>query len=277
MISKASSLSHTKASIKYGWNQEKDAEIVFNQHLVGENPGDISKEFAMVQRLNTVCVNNTISIVISPCIDDRDKLNKKMLSNICQRFISKLGMEDHQAIAFSHHDRAHLHSHLYLNRINFRGKAYNDSFIGKKCQRIAKEIAEELNLTTVEKIQERKMEATKSIRQEIFKNHQAVLKQKPSSIDEYLMLLRDKGVDVVPITNKSKQLQGFRYKFKNSDFRGSEVNRKLIGYKIINELSRFSKVIKDYKVMIGSESYSLHPNLKKGLDQDRGNDRNLNR
>ena len=43
MISKASSIAHTKASIKYGWNNEKDAEIVLNQHLIGSTPGELSK------------------------------------------------------------------------------------------------------------------------------------------------------------------------------------------------------------------------------------------
>ena len=37
MIGKGTSIAHTGTSIDYGWNQEKDAEVVFSQHLAGEN------------------------------------------------------------------------------------------------------------------------------------------------------------------------------------------------------------------------------------------------
>ena len=42
MIGKGKSISHTKASISYGWNNEKDAEIVFRQNLLGETPLDLT-------------------------------------------------------------------------------------------------------------------------------------------------------------------------------------------------------------------------------------------
>ena len=277
MISKASCLSHTKASIKYGWNNEKDAEIVFNQNLIGDNPAEISKEFAMIQRLNTVCIKNTISIVISPCIEDKEKLNKRLLKNICERFMEKLQLGDRQAIGFTHNDKAHLHIHLYANRIDFHGKAYNDSFISKECQRIAKEIAKELNLTTVEEIQIRQRNKTKAIRNEILKNHQAAIKKRPKNIDEYFNLLKQKKIEAIPIINKSNQLQGFRYKFKNSEFKGSEVNRKLTGSNLIKQISLNSKIIKNDKIKIGSNFHGLHPNLEKALKRDNGNNRGLNR
>lgn len=277
MISKASCLSHTKASIKYGWNNEKDAEIVFNQNLIGDNPAEISKEFAMIQRLNTVCIKNTISIVISPCIEDKEKLNKRLLKNICERFMEKLQLGDRQAIGFTHNDKAHLHIHLYCNRINFQGKAYNDSFISKECQRIAKEIAKELNLTTVEEIQIRKRNKTKAVRNEILKNHQSVIKEKPKTIDEYFKLLKQKEIEARPIINKSNQLQGFRYKFKNSEFKGSEVNWKLTGSNLIKQISLNSKIFKNDKIKVGSNFYGLHPSLEKALKRDNGNNRGINR
>ena len=38
MIGKGKSIAHTRASMAYGWNQEKDAEIVHVQYLAGNNP-----------------------------------------------------------------------------------------------------------------------------------------------------------------------------------------------------------------------------------------------
>lgn len=52
MTGKGKSISHTKASISYGWNQEKDAEIIHSQHLAGENPKEITEEFKIIQSQN---------------------------------------------------------------------------------------------------------------------------------------------------------------------------------------------------------------------------------
>ena len=42
MIGKGMAISHTKASMAYGWNQEKNAEVVFKQELIGSNPEEIN-------------------------------------------------------------------------------------------------------------------------------------------------------------------------------------------------------------------------------------------
>ena len=132
MIGKGKSISHTGASMSYGWNQEKDAEVVFKQELFGENPKEITREFKSVQGLNVNCDKNTLSFVLSPTISDGQKLNKKELGQICKEFIEQMKLGDRQAVAFVHQDKAHKHIHLYVNRIDFQGKAYNDGFIGKR-------------------------------------------------------------------------------------------------------------------------------------------------
>ncbi|GFD77093.1 hypothetical protein KUL113_65130 [Tenacibaculum sp. KUL113] len=50
MIGKGKAISHTKASIEYGWNQEKDAEIVYKQNLASETPKEITEEFKIIQK-----------------------------------------------------------------------------------------------------------------------------------------------------------------------------------------------------------------------------------
>ncbi len=37
MIGKGKSIAHTGASMDYGWNQEKQAEVVYSQHLAGND------------------------------------------------------------------------------------------------------------------------------------------------------------------------------------------------------------------------------------------------
>ena len=153
MIGKGKAISHTSASIAYGWNQEKNAEIVFKQHLVGENPNEITKEFELVQAQNYHCKNNTFSFVISPTIEDGRKLKNKDLNTICKKFMDELNLKERQAIAFVHRDKCHVHIHLYVNRIDFKGVAFKDRLIGVRSQRAAEAVAEKMQLKTVRQVQ----------------------------------------------------------------------------------------------------------------------------
>ena len=134
MIGKGTSIAHTGTSIEYGWNQEKDAEIVFSQHLAGTDPQQITEEFKLIQEQNTRCQKNTLSFILSPVAEEGRNLSKEQLGEVAQRFVKQMQLKENQAIAFVHKDKAHTHVHLYVNRIGFDGKAYNDSFIGKRSQ-----------------------------------------------------------------------------------------------------------------------------------------------
>jgi len=245
MIGKGKAISHTKASIEYGWNQEKDADIVFKQNLAGENPLEITEEFKIIQSQNVVCERNTLSFVLSPTVEDGQKLDTNGLAKITEAFIKDLKLENHQAIAFVHNDKKHKHIHLYVNRIDFNGKAFNDSFIGKKSQKAAERVAIKLKLKTVKQVQELKLTKLKSIRNEMKQKHDYCLESfKPMSFQDYVDKMKKLDIKVVPVINKSNQLQGFRYKYKNVNLKGSEIHRNLSINKVAPKL-QFNKNFKE--------------------------------
>ncbi|WP_289037699.1 relaxase/mobilization nuclease domain-containing protein [uncultured Zobellia sp.] len=251
MIGKGKSISHTRASMSYGWNQEKNAEVVFRQHLIGESPGEITQEFKKVQASNHSCRRNTLSFVLSPTISDGQRLKAKDLENLATNFIEKMQLKNNQAIAFVHRDKEHTHIHLYVNRIDFKGKAYNDSFIGKRSQFAAEKVAEQMKLTTVKQVQFERDFDTKEIKNEIVRRHELTLKQfSPKSFEQYVDGMLTNGIKVKPAINKQNQLQGFRFQFDGFDFKGSEVHRKMsmgnIGKRILDNTT--------YRKLISSEN-----------------------
>jgi hypothetical protein len=44
MIGKGHAISGTRVSISYGWNQEKEAEVVLREHVAGDTPAEIAEE-----------------------------------------------------------------------------------------------------------------------------------------------------------------------------------------------------------------------------------------
>ena len=234
MIGKGKSISHTRASMQYGWNQEKDAEVVYSKHLAGETPKEITAEFKIIQDQNTRCTNNTLSFVLSPTIEDGKELDSKGLGEITEKFLKEMKLQEHQAIGFVHRDQQHTHVHLYVNRIDFNGRAYNDSFIGKKSQQAAENVAREMGLTTAREVQQEKLDRIKLIRFEIKQVHEMVMAEhRPQDLDRYIRLMGEKDINVVPSINKSNRLQGFRFEFKGHSLKGSEVHRSMSGSRLV--------------------------------------------
>ncbi|WP_282053834.1 relaxase/mobilization nuclease domain-containing protein [Maribacter luteus] len=249
MIGKGTSIAHTGTSIEYGWNQEKDAEIVFSQHLAGTDTQEITEEFRLIQEENTRCQKKTLSFILSPTQEDGKNLSTEQLGELTQKFIKEMQLKERQAIAFVHRDKAHTHVHLYVNRIGFDGKAYNDSFIGKRSQLAAENVAKEMGLTTVKEVQlEKELDSIK-VRLEIKNIHQRVMEnQRPKTLDSYIKAMQERNVEVIPSINKSNKLQGFRFQYQGHSFKASEVHRPMSGGRIMAQLTQNRGITKPVEV-----------------------------
>lgn len=238
MIGKGKAIAHTRVSMEYGWNQEKDAQVVFSQNIIGDSPAEITQEFKLTQELNANCEKNTLSFILSPTIEDGKKLEPKDLNRICNEFMKEMQLNDRQAVGFVHYDKEHTHVHLYVNRIDFQGRAYNDSFIGKRSQLAAEKVAERLQLTTVKQVQWEKDHNLSAIRAEIKRRHDLTMKQfQPRTFQDYIKGMEANGVKVIPCINKAEKLQGFRFEFDRYNLKGSEVNRSMTGGNIGKQLA----------------------------------------
>jgi hypothetical protein len=242
MIGKGHSIARTGASIDYGWNQEKDAEVVFKEHLAGDSPKEIAEEFKIIQSQNQRCINNTLSFILSPTVQDGLNMDKAQLQEITRLFLKEMELKNRQAIAFVHRDKAHTHVHVYVNRIGFDGKAYNDSFIGKRSQLVADNVAKQLGLARVCEVQQEKLQELKEQRVDIKHINDRVLETRPKSIDEYNNKMKVQQVKVIPSINKSNQLQGFRFEYKGVNLKGSDVHRSMTGVKLIGEITQNSGI-----------------------------------
>jgi hypothetical protein len=225
MIGKGKSISHTKASMSYGWDQEKDAEIVLKEFLHGDSPAEITQEFKMLQDQNHNCTKNTLSFIISPTIEDGKRLDKSKLEEISKRFMHEMKLGERQAVAFVHKDKEHKHIHLYVNRIDFKGVAYNNSFIGKRSQLATERVAEQMGLTTVKQVQFEKEFNLKEIRTEIKRRHDMIIK--PKSFDAYIKAIETNGVKVIPTINNQNKLKVSRFQFDGHNLKGSEVHHNM--------------------------------------------------
>ena len=259
MIGKGSSISSTLGALRYGNNQEKEAEQVYSNLIVGETAEDIAEEFKAVQELNQNCERNTLSFILSPTVKDGSKMNNEDLSELTKTFIQKMKLQERQAVAYVHRDKAHTHVHLYVNRIDLNGRAYNDSFIGKQSQLAAERTAKQMGIQTVRDVQFEKNKALVHTRGEIHKAHQQAIQGPSRDFQTYINRMQKQQITVVPVINKSKQLQGFRFEYKGQNIKGSEVHRSMSASNLLKSINRAKNVV------LSGTSVPIAPSLAKAL------------
>ncbi|TLP79277.1 relaxase/mobilization nuclease domain-containing protein [Maribacter sp. ACAM166] len=272
MIGMGKSISHTGASMGYGWNEEKDAKVVYREYLAGDDPKEITREFKIIQSQNHRCEKNTLSFVLSPTIEDGQELKEKELKEITERFIKEMKLQERQAIAFVHQNTSHRHIHLYVNRIDFDGKAYKDSYIGKRSQQAAEKVAKQMGLTTVREVQQGKLNEVKIVRQEIKQVHEKVITEmKPKDFDQYIKYMKQKNVEVIPSIGKSNQLRGFRFEYQGQNLKGSDVHRSMsmgrIAERIGFDKNAAQKIGNGNTMPLLGKTVGVSPNLAANIAQ----------
>jgi hypothetical protein len=226
MISKAKSIKGSVASVSYILKDKGEAYELARQGIASEKPGEIMKEFRMMQECNTRCENNMVSMVISP--SSEKKFTNTELQTILQQHLKHLKLEKNQYLATVHMSTGKPHIHVLVNRIDYEGKATPDKFISKNSQEMSERIAKEYGLLTAkdwEKINEKTLSPVK---EEIKSAHQFA-KNNSRSYEQYKELMQNRGVKVVDTINKSGELQGFKVTHKSSDltFKASKVGKNI--------------------------------------------------
>ena len=266
MIGKGKAIAHTMASMSYGLKQEKQAEVIYSQYLASDKPKEITQEFKVIQDQNSKCTKNTLSFVISPTIKEGQELSGKELKEITERFVKEMKLQEHQAIAFVHRNREHVHVHLYVNRIGFDGKAYKDNFIGKRSQLAAEKVARDLGLTTVREVQQQKLDQEKTMRMVLKRMHDRVIAEaQPKDFDQYINSMKQFQVTVIPCINKQNKLQGFRFEFGSTNLKGSEIHRSMSMGKIAEQIGFDRNVVERAKtegaIKLLDSTVNVTPNL----------------
>src|SRR5690606_118263 len=260
----------TTATLAYGLNKEKKAEIVHSQHLAGATAQEIAEEFRIFQSQNHLCKRNMLSIVLSPTISDGQKMREEDLGELSRRFLKAMELKEHQALAVVHRDKSHVHLHLYVNRIDFHGNAYNGSFIGKRSQWVGGKVAREMGLQTLQELHQKKMERTKEIREEIKGIHdKVVLQLRTVGLDSYIKAMEEHKVNMVPSINKYNRLQGFRVEYKGQSLKGSEVHPSMSLGRIFEQL-RFDREVvqranRDQTLQFMGKRVKVSPQIALGM------------
>lgn len=246
MIAKAKSCVGGTALVGYVVNPQKGYELMRN-NLSGETASEVYESMQIIQNQNLRCKNNTISIVLSPEIEDGKKLSNEQWQAITNKLLVELGVDAKEAqyLCFIHTEKEHKHAHVVLNRVKDDGSLLKDNYIGVRAQHIAHNIAIEMGLKSAMEMKRQReqseKERMKEFRMKFRKEHEQVRQQLPTGIEEYIKMMKERGFEVNPTINKQGNVQGYRVKniSTGEDLKLSQIDRKIkLDDKIFEELAK---------------------------------------
>ena len=75
----------------------------------------------------------------------------------------------------------------------------------------------------------------------------------------YINRMREQQVDVIPVINKSKQLQGFRFEYQGQSIKGSAVHRSMSASNLLKSIHR------EKSIALSGRSVTIAPSLAKAV------------
>ena len=241
MVSKANSTKGSTQAIDYILS-DKGQAVELDRNLVsGSNGKEILDEMRFVQSANRNCVNNTISIILSPGQDIGKNLQPDEMREILGQHLENLGLKDHQWIATVHQSTDTQHIHVIANRIAGNGKALDDSFISRKAQSSAEQIAQGKGWKTAKEVALENGLVQKAQTKDIYTHIAKHLKAyKPQNKEQYLSMLQKEGFKVEICSSKSTgKISGY----KIDGFKASDISRGLTFNALDRSLKVFKKVL----------------------------------
>lgn len=130
-----------------------------------------------------------------------------------RKFISRMGLKDHQWVAVTHKDTDNMHIHIIANRISLYGNVYDTTFVSNRAAKVAEDISREWKLTIANEVKAQRRyqkaqanptrEPTKEKLQRIC--YDLLGKRKGTGFSGYSMFLyelHNNGIDIEQLKNK---------------------------------------------------------------------------
>lgn len=125
--------------------QKPDAEPLGGRGLRNDSIDHIVDSFRMQASLNPIA-KLVAHISLDFSVQDKKRLTNKMMLQIADEYLNRMGYGNTQVLIVRHHDREHPHLHLVLNRIDGNGKRISDKNERVRNAKVCRELSNKYGL-----------------------------------------------------------------------------------------------------------------------------------
>ena len=125
--------------------QKPDAEPLGGRGLRNDSIDHIVDSFRMQASLNPIA-KPVAHISLDFSVQDKERLTNRMMMQIADEYLRRMGYGNTQVLIVRHHDREHPHLHLVLNRIDGNGKRISDKNERVRNAKVCRELSDKYGL-----------------------------------------------------------------------------------------------------------------------------------
>ena len=144
MIGKIVQGANFRGVVNYVLNKP-DAEPLGSKGLRNDSLNHIVESFRTQASLNPIA-KPVAHISLDFSVQDKERLTNKMMLQIADEYLNRMGYGNTQVLIVRHNDREHPHLHLVLNRIDGNGKRISDKNERVRNTKVCRELSNKYGL-----------------------------------------------------------------------------------------------------------------------------------
>lgn len=168
-----------------------------------------------------------ISLSFAP--EDTPKLSDKLMAEIAQEYLRRMGIVNTQYAVFRHHDKSHAHVHIVYNRVDNNGNAITGDQAFRKSARITQALTREYGLTFGKgkrKVNRSRLKGKDATKYRIYDAVTETLKT-CRSMEALKAALAARGIGMNIVCNTEGKAKGVVFTCDKLSFAGYQIDRSM--------------------------------------------------
>ena len=207
--------------------QKPDAEPLGSRGLRNDSIDHIVDSFRMQASLNPIA-KPVAHISLDFSVQDKERLTNRMMMQITDEYLRRMGYGDTQVLIVRHNDREHPHLHLVLNRIDENGKRISDKNERVRNAKVCRELSDKYGLYIApnkENVKRHRLREPDKTKYEIYDAIRECL-PKCRNWNDLTTALRKQGIDTkFKRKGSTSTIEGVKFSKNGYTFSGSKVDK----------------------------------------------------
>ena len=207
--------------------QNPDAEPLGSRGLRNDNIDHIVESFRMQASLNPI-TKPVAHISLDFSAQDKDRLTNRMMMQIADEYLRRMGYGNTQVLIVRHNDREHPHLHLVLNRIDGNGKRITDKNERVRNAKVCRELSDKYGLYIApnkENVKRHRLREPDKTKYEIYDAIRNVL-PRCRNWNDLTTALRKQGINAeFKSKGTTSTIEGVKFSKNGYTFSGSKIDK----------------------------------------------------
>ena len=224
--------------------RNKKADIIASEGVDLTSNKSITASFSLQAKSRPSLKNFVGHISLSFSPEDAPKLTSRLMADIANEYLQRMGIVNTQYIISRHHDKPHPHVHIVYNRVNNDGNAISGDLNFRKSARITQTLTREYGLTFgkgKKKVNRDRLKGRDVIKYCIHDAVNEALKD-CRSMEALRTALANRSIGMNIICNADGKAKGVVFTCENLSFAGYQIDRSMTYAKLCQRMGTVQEI-----------------------------------